>query len=256
MKAILYKVTTCALLVAAVGAAHASIVITGTRVIYPANAREVTVKLNNNGDEPELMQAWIDDGDINMGAQTKVMPFTLLPPISRIEPGKGQTLRMIYTGAALPQDRESVFFLNVLEIPPKPTTEQAGRKNMLQMAFRTRIKIFFRPKGLVGTADDAPGQVTWQVVPDGKGYAVHADNPSAYSVNIVRCVVKADGKDYQSEGGMVPPKSTALLLVPDLHALPASPQIIYTAVNDYGALHDFAPGGKPVKSASAESQKP
>ena len=42
---------------------HAEIVLHGTRVIYPSDAREVNLQLSNNGTAPSLVQAWIDDGN-------------------------------------------------------------------------------------------------------------------------------------------------------------------------------------------------
>ncbi|CAI2124777.1 putative chaperone protein EcpD [Serratia fonticola] len=36
----------------------ASVVISGTRVIYPSDAREVSVKISNVGPSPVLLQAW------------------------------------------------------------------------------------------------------------------------------------------------------------------------------------------------------
>ncbi len=53
-----------ALLLGSVGA-QANVVVNGTRVIYPANNKDVIVQLLNNGADPSLVQAWIDDGDIN-----------------------------------------------------------------------------------------------------------------------------------------------------------------------------------------------
>lgn len=44
--------------------AMAGVVITGTRLIYPAGQKEITVKLNNNGLHPALVQAWVDTGDV------------------------------------------------------------------------------------------------------------------------------------------------------------------------------------------------
>ncbi|WP_251677901.1 fimbria/pilus periplasmic chaperone [Escherichia coli] len=68
-------------------------------------------------------------------------PHLLLPPpINRVDPGKGQTLRVTFTDLPLPTDRESVFWLNVLEIPTR--YEPKSNDNYLQVAFRTRIKLF------------------------------------------------------------------------------------------------------------------
>ncbi|RDL19866.1 pili/flagellar assembly PapD-like chaperone [Serratia fonticola] len=73
--------------------------------------------------------------------------------MNRVETGKGQTLRISYAGGALPMDKESVFWLNVLEVPAK--SQATTGENRLQMAFRPRIKLFFRPKGLDGNPNDA-----------------------------------------------------------------------------------------------------
>ncbi len=85
--------------------AHASIVVGGTRVIYNADASEVTLKLTNQGETPALAQTWIDNGDAKAAPSTIATPFTLTPPVSRIDPGKAQTLRIFYMGESLPKDR-------------------------------------------------------------------------------------------------------------------------------------------------------
>lgn len=46
--------------------AHAGIVIYGTRIIYPAENKEVMVQLMNQGNRSSLLQAWIDDGDTSL----------------------------------------------------------------------------------------------------------------------------------------------------------------------------------------------
>lgn len=117
--------------------AQASVVIASTRVIYPAQEREVTIKLSNDGRTPALVQSWLDDGSITDAPETLKVPFVLTPAIFRVDPGKGQTLRLIHTKESMPQDKESMYWLNVLEVPPKA---QAGEDaNRLQLAFRTRI---------------------------------------------------------------------------------------------------------------------
>ena len=134
--------------------AMAGVVITGTRLVYPAGQKEITVKLNNNGLHPALVQAWVDTGDIKSSPTSSKAPFVLSPPVSRIDPSKGQSLRLMFTGAPLASDKESVYWLNILEIPPK--AEGPVDLNVLQMAFRSRIKVFYRPDGPPGSATDAP----------------------------------------------------------------------------------------------------
>ncbi|STJ54229.1 chaperone protein [Escherichia coli] len=45
---------------------HAGMVIFGTRIICPAEQKEVMVQLMNQGNRSSLMQAWIDDGDTSL----------------------------------------------------------------------------------------------------------------------------------------------------------------------------------------------
>ncbi|WP_230957990.1 fimbria/pilus periplasmic chaperone [Burkholderia diffusa] len=233
----LTRTTAACLAMLAAMTAHASVVITGTRVIYPANEREVTVKLNNDGKVPALVQTWIDDGDESVDAQKRAMPFSLTPPVFRLDPDKGQALRLAYTHEPLPGDRESVYWLNVLEIPPRAKAEDA--RNVLQMAFRSRIKIFYRPSGLQGDANDAPRSVTWSLASskDGKHVVVRANNPTPYNVNVAKTSVTVGGKAYDSQGGMIAPRGSREFVLDGLHGVPAAhTPIRYETVNDYGAV--------------------
>ncbi|MEI3973708.1 fimbria/pilus periplasmic chaperone [Klebsiella pneumoniae] len=53
----------------------------------------------------------MDTGDASVAPDSVNVPFIITPLIFRIEPHTGQTLRIMYTGEALPNDRESIFWL-------------------------------------------------------------------------------------------------------------------------------------------------
>ncbi len=72
---------------------HTEIVLHGTRVIYPSNAREITLQLSNNGTAPSLVQAWIDDGNAKSTPDETNVSFIITPPISRVEATKGANLK-------------------------------------------------------------------------------------------------------------------------------------------------------------------
>lgn len=215
-----------ALALACAQQAMAGVVISGTRVIYPAQAREVTVQVNNVGESPSLVQAWIDSGNPEQTAENSDAPFLLTPPIARVEPGRSQALRVMFTGAALPTDRESLFWLNVLDVAPSP---QAGgeEQNYLQVAFRSRVKLFYRPKDLPDTANDAPRKLRWSLV-DGK---LRIDNPTPYHVTLAEVHAVAAGVStlIEDKGKMVGPNQQLLLDAPGPMA-----QVRFITVNDYG----------------------
>ncbi|HWT36667.1 MAG TPA: fimbria/pilus periplasmic chaperone, partial [Paraburkholderia sp.] len=209
---------------------------------YPLDQREVTVKLDNDSRTPSLVQVWLDDGDAGVKPADSRTPFVITPPIFRMDAGKSQTLRVMYTGEALPQDRESVYWLNVLDVPPK--ADVASDTNTLQFAYRTRIKVFVRPPKLQGKPDDAPRQLDWKIVPSpqGKGQALAVSNPGAYHVSFSQIDVSANGKTYGNDhGGMVPPHGRQIIDVPHMNGV-QSGTIHYVAINDFGgAIEGDAP---------------
>ncbi|RQS13934.1 molecular chaperone [Burkholderia sp. Bp9002] len=232
--------------------ADASVVIGGTRVIYGASEHEVTLKLTNAGPAPALVQSWVDAGDVR-GAPSKIkVPFTVTPPIARIDPSKSQTLRIVHTGEPMPQDRESAFWLNVLEVPPKASAADADM-NRIQLAFRSRIKVFYRPDNLKGSSADAPAQLTWRLTQaDGKP-AIEAHNPTPFHVSLTMISVQSGGRSATfDDGGMVGPGETRAFPlkgdVPDA----AGARVRYTVLNDYGGA---VSSETPLQSGTAAPSK-
>jgi P pilus assembly chaperone PapD len=241
MKSPLHAVRACliALCLFTVGA-HATVVVGSTRVVFPAQDGEVTVRLSNEGDRPALIEAWMDRGNPHSTPDKVDVPFLITPPLFRMEAHKEQSLRIIATPAPMPSDRESLFWLNVLEIPPKPTSAEIQGKNLLQFAIRSRLKFFYRPTQLSGDVLKAPEQVTWKIVPDGQGYALEAHNPTPYHITFTRLSLNVAGKQYIANTDMVDPFSTLRLPVKGLtQAAPAGTPVAYDIINDYGAQNSF-----------------
>lgn len=211
--------------------AWSSIVITGTRVIFPASEREVTVKMENKGSGPVLIQSWVDNGDPNSTPETAKAPFLLTPPINRVNAGKGQSLRIRYTGETLPQDKESIFYLNVLEIPPTATGELA-EKNLLSMAFRSRLKLFYRPQALIKEARNAPEKVIWNK----QGNKITARNITPYHITVAYFSEDKQGEKVIGPGGMLSPGETQTFTLDR-----ASTRWFPMIINDYGALRPVGP---------------
>lgn len=211
--------------------APAAVTLQGTRIVHDASkGRDVTVRASNTGDDKALAQVWIDAGDDRARPEDVRVPFHLTPAAPRLlQPHQGQAYRITYaprpSDPALPVDRESVFYFNLLDIPPKPA--DAAEKNLLQFAVRTRIKLFFRPEGLPGKAADAAAALQWKAAHD----AVVLHNPTAYHVTL-GSVATPDGTSLAAD--MVPPFGTLHIALPDRTSMPA--QVSYSWLDDYGAL--------------------
>lgn len=241
MKSLLCAVgAALAVLLAGTPPAHASVVIAGTRVVFPAASGEVTVRLSNEGNQPALVEAWIDDGDAKSTPDTAKVPFLVTPPLARMNVGKGQSIRIVYTGQPLPKDRESLFWLNVLEIPPKPVAKPGEEQNTLQFAVRSRLKLFFRPADLAGDLPTAAQQLTWKVVPDGAGFALEARNASPFFITFSTLSLTVDKTTYTADSGMVAPQASLRAPLKGLARAPAAgASVDYTIINDFGAAAPY-----------------
>jgi chaperone protein EcpD len=215
--------------------AMAGIVIDGTRVVYPAARREVTINIRNNSDKPSLVQAWLDSGQADSKPGEAQVPFVLTPPLFRLDPTRSQSLRMVYTHDPLPADRESLLWLNVLDVPPRAATNP-DLPNQLELAFKHRMKVFFRPTGLKGSAADAPALLTWKLLSkDGKLVGIQASNPTAYHVSLIQVMATVDGHPVTAKADMLEPFASSTFAVSDPVIAPnAAVTIDYAFVNDYG----------------------
>jgi len=125
--------------------AWGSVYLESTRVIYQEGQRDVALKLTNaDKAQAALVQLWMDDGGLDASEVQGHVPFLINPPMAKIEAGKSQLARIAFIGEQLDPAHESLYWLNVLEIPPKST---GG--SQLSFAIRSRIKFFYRPKALL-----------------------------------------------------------------------------------------------------------
>ncbi|WMW60509.1 fimbria/pilus periplasmic chaperone [Serratia marcescens] len=203
--------------------AQAAIALDRTRVVFDGSLNSVSLNVSNQNKQlPYLAQGWIEDEQGN-----KIQsPLTVLPPVQRIEPGKPSQVKIQALPAAkqLPQDRETVYYFNLREIPPK-----SGKPNTLQIALQTRIKLFYRPAGLGIDTNAPPPQEQLTLTRQGDKYVVN--NPTPYYVTLVDAGSSKNAPLKAFDPMMVPPKGSAPLTV-SAAAVGNSPVLTY--VNDYG----------------------
>lgn len=209
---------------------RASVQINATRVIYNAADKDVSVQVTNPGKYPVLLQAWLDAGQPDIKPGKITTPFVLTPPLSRVNEGAGQTLRLSFVGPALPGDRESVYWINVLEIPP--LTDKAT--SQMQLAFRSRIKLFYRPSGLnAREAAKAVQQLRWQAA-RGK---ITVTNPAPYFISLTQLKIDGRGKTLMVSADMLAPGSEASFPLPEHYQLTGREKVTAIYINDYGAIN-------------------
>lgn len=188
-----------------------------TRMIYPINAKQISLPiLNNSLKDRYLVNTWIDN--VN-GEKTKDILIT--PPIFVSEANTENTLRIIKIIDSLPQDRESIYYINVKTIP-SVSTELLENSNILQLAVLSRIKLFVRPKNLPFPSEDALKYIKFVGTPSG----VEVENSSPYFISFVN--IKVDGE-------VMPHQMVAPLATTKISSKKGS-TVSYQVVNDYGGL--------------------
>ncbi|EJJ1300012.1 fimbria/pilus periplasmic chaperone [Salmonella enterica] len=209
----------------AISAAQAAVSLDRTRAIFNGADKSMTLNIaNDNKQLPYLAQAWIENEK-----QEKITtgPILATPPVQRLEPGARSMVRLSVTPdiSKLPQDRESLFYFSLREIPPK-----SDKENVLQIALQTKIKLFYRPKSV-----EAKPNAVWQdqliLNKTRGGYQI--ENPTPYYVTVIGLGnTEKQAKEGEFDAVMLAPKSTQKVKAGNY----STPYLSY--INDYG--------GRPV----------
>jgi P pilus assembly chaperone PapD len=197
--------------------AQASVTLGGTRLIYEASKREAAISVTNGPQAvPHLIQSWVEVDE----SATEKAPFIVTPPLFRLDAGRENTLRVVFTGeSALPDNRESVYWLNVKSIPAVEKSDQ----NRLLIAVKSRIKLFYRPGALnTEAAADAWKKLTFSHA----GGQLTITNPTPYYVSLYS--LKAGSQNVKNPP-MVAPLS-------NVSVASQGGTVTWQAINDFGGI--------------------
>ncbi|MFH2359829.1 molecular chaperone [Klebsiella sp. KE9767] len=210
----------------ALAAESGGVTVGGTRLIYDGSKKEASLSVTSTDSNPYLIQSWVE-------AQTdggEKAPFIITPPLFRLEGNQQNVLRIVRTGGSLPEDRESLYWMNVKSIPAASKKEGV---NTLQIAVKTRIKLIYRPQGVKGMPEDVTEQLSWRQ----SGSKLTVTNPTPFVMNFQQ--VKVGGREIP-DVTYVMPKSEATFAVP----AGVSGKVTWRLITDYGGIGDEHPGKK------------
>lgn len=201
---------------------QAMIRIDGTRLIYPAQDKEISVRVINDSAEKIVLQAWISATE----EEIHDIPFAIIQPLVELDQQQVHILRILYMGEGLPSDKESLFLLNVVEAPLKPQN-----KNNIQMAIRQKLKVLFRPTDLQGSPLDCITGLTWKLT---NGSTVEAANTCAFHLSLVNVQIEFDGRTtLLSEYTLLKPREKQSFTIPNTR-IPEDAKIKFSDINDSG----------------------
>lgn len=195
----------------------AGVVIGGTRLIYQESMKEINITLENQDNTPYLMKSWIES------SKKEETNFLVTPPLFRLEGKQKNVLRIFKTGLDLPKDRESLFFLNAMSIP----TADSKDANSLQIAIRSRLKLFYRPTSLL---DSTPEELTDKLTWEKQGKKLKVTNPTPYYMNFMSVTVS---NNKVKDVNFIAPLSTVDFDLPDNIS---TDEVEWKIINDFGGI--------------------
>lgn len=201
---------------------HASLSVDRTRIIYDEANKGVSVVVENiDKKDPYLLQSWIED---TQGKKISE-PLIALPLLQRIEPAQKKQVRISLSkiDSLLPQNQESLFYFNVLGIPPKTQLE-----NAVEIVIQSRFKLFYRPSGL---AKYPNGNWQKELKLERSGRTLTLNNPTPYHVVVININDSANKvPDFQEI--MIKPNNNVAYSLSEKQN--KSSKVVVTYIDDYG----------------------
>ncbi|MCH7389036.1 fimbrial biogenesis chaperone [Acinetobacter dispersus] len=221
---------------------YAGFATSSSRIIYTEGERERSLILANINDYPIIAQTWVDDGQGNPDEANA--PFVVLPAIFKMNPKGIQALRIVHNGAKISQDRESVFWLNLYEIPGK-TKEQMEplepNQARLNLAMNTQLKVFYRPKSLPRMElRQIAEQLHFSLQQQEGQWLLICQNPTPYNVSFAGLTIVQGEQRVQVPQDMdmmIQALSQRAYLLPDDFNIIKPDRIIFLLIADDGKTY-------------------
>ncbi|MGC0862026.1 fimbrial biogenesis chaperone [Pantoea agglomerans] len=212
MKVIFYIKITLVTFLLISGVSQAAVVMNASRIVMEGIG-EKTVTFDNTSENPYIVQIESDNN--------QKPDFVAMPPIFKIKEKGGQTVKIKLSSSSLPQDKESVFYMNFTQIPG--VRKNQDDSNRLNIVIRSRLKIIYRPKSVNAFSEKEESKVSY-IVQSGK-LIVSNNSPNVLSIREI-----SNGKQVLAKTITLLPGGNYSTLIKDRLSGPLRAVII----NDYG----------------------
>lgn len=211
----------------------ASIAVGASRIIFPASENSQNIDINNRShNQPYLINVGISE---SLSAKPTGSVFMPTPALFRIEPDSSNKIRILKKSNFLPDDREAVFYVNIMAIPTGKTGQDTPQNNVggsLQVATGNTVKLFHRPDNLPITQKEAMGKLQFSR----KGQEINVLNPTPYFISLNKLLI--DGKKVQLD--VIKGTSMIAPYASNIYPVTAGQgKAEWAAINDFGGVETF-----------------
>ncbi|PSV27801.1 fimbria/pilus periplasmic chaperone [Photobacterium sp. GB-56] len=206
----------------------AALQLNATRYIVNEGDKSVEIKIENIADKTYAAQIWIE----NENKKDKNVNFIPMPNFFKFNKGETQVVRLLNTHKSSSLNNESLYWLNLQEIPPV----DKSKKSRITLALKTRVKLIYRPKVLLGKRANAEKLLSI-VKSNGN---IKITNPTPFYLAVVN--VKFNGKEIKLNNemkqqlGVFPPESSVFI---KNNYVATISKFEFDAINDYGTVSHF-----------------
>ena len=198
-----------------------------TRIVYPQGEKSVSIAIKNSQSQVSYLTRTFITSENN----DRNVPFETTPPVFKISPNSRHEVRVLEKSNNLPSDRESLFFFHATMI-----AGQTGKVDGdgLNIGYDHVIKVFYRPKNLKITSDEAQKQLAFQT----KENQLKVINDSPYYVNLAQITINKQRVDMsmEKENTTIAPYSS---LTYPISSHMQKGTVIWRAITDLGGTNEF-----------------
>lgn len=211
--------------------AVAAVNVEGTRVIFNSGDTITSVNLINSGETPALVQLWFDEGDLFASPESVRIPVIALPPVFKLQPGELRDIRIqLVSLEQLPRDRESLYWLNIYQVPPN--TISPGITKRVILPLRLRLKVFIRPP-TVSRPQEVDGQRLHFRLKDNGRKVIIINNPTPWYMTLSAFDI---GNEKTNGMMLAPGEKKEVIFKKSIN----STKVEYEIVNDNGYKWKYA----------------
>ncbi|MEQ0876892.1 fimbria/pilus periplasmic chaperone [Enterobacter vonholyi] len=206
--------------------ARAVVNVEGTRVIIHQGELSASLTLSNSEKQPTMVQIWSDNGDPLTPPEKTTAPLIAVPPVFSMKPGEVRVVQIMLTSTGiLSKDKESLFWLNIYQIPPNT----AGVSGVMQVVLplRLRMKVFIRPEGVDDPVEQDGNKLLFSLQSTQNGQNIVVKNPTPWHMTLTNMSFMGTGIG----GVIVEPVSS--VSIPVELGKGAQP-LKYELINDHG----------------------
>jgi len=200
------------------GVSQAAVVMNASRIVMEGTF-EKTITFDNTSENPFIVQ--IEPENVRQP------DFIAMPPIFKIKERGGQTVKIRLLSSTLPQDKESLFYLNFTQIPGLKKSESDDSR--LNIIVKSRLKIIYRPKSVDAFSAKEERNVSYSIQ-NGK-LVISNNSPNVLSIREIQ-----NGKHIIAENLTLKPGDT---FSKDIKGNSLSGPLHAVMISDYGTPVNF-----------------